>query len=214
MGSTVQDAIVIGSDEEDEEQASYGTIYKVLVIGEPIPKPSPRFHAIQCTNRGRHFIKRWTNNPAEQSMHHFREEARRQLHAQSSGTFPIIPDAPVTVVAWFCKRPPDSMFVNRDRSRPKPELLNQGRPCVRVMKPDTDNCLKFILDALSTVGWKDDYQVATIVAHRTYDSIPPYNGRTAIEFMPALTIDTKALPDWANQPANLATNNRNNHHGH
>ena len=50
------------------------------------------------------------------------------------------------------------------------------------MKPDTDNCIKFVLDALNGVAWHDDYQVVQINATKCYDSLPPYGGRTYIEF--------------------------------
>jgi Holliday junction resolvase RusA-like endonuclease len=35
--------------------------------------------------------------------------------------------------------------------------------------PDTDNCVKFILDCLSTVIFKDDCQVSDIIAKKRYD---------------------------------------------
>ena len=185
--------------------------FRVMTIGEPTPKPSPRFNTILVW-KGRHpTIKRWTNNPAEKTMLEARAEFQRQLASQTAATppFPLIPDKRVWIKVWFCKRPPDKLFVNRDRSRPKEKLLSasangKNHPFTRIMKPDTDNCVKFLLDTLSTIGWKDDYQISMITAYRCYDADPPYEGRTVAQFAAVIgRQDIEVVPHWGRGPVNL-----------
>lgn len=50
------------------------------------------------------------------------------------------------------------------------EMLNGNiRPCV---KPDIDNCLKAVLDALNKIAFKDDTQVIELYATKYYDEQP------------------------------------------
>lgn len=43
----------------------------------------------------------------------------------------------------------------------------------RRARTDIDNLVKLIMDALNGVAWKDDRQVATVVAHRMTDPVAP-----------------------------------------
>ena len=50
------------------------------------------------------------------------------------------------------------------------EILNGDiRPCV---KPDIDNCLKAVLDALNKIAFKDDTQVVELQGSKHYDEQP------------------------------------------
>ena len=49
-------------------------------------------------------------------------------------------------------------------------MLNGNiRPCI---KPDIDNCLKAVLDALNKIAFKDDTQVIELYAAKNYDEQP------------------------------------------
>lgn len=39
-------------------------------------------------------------------------------------------------------------------------------------KPDVDNMIKSVLDALNGAAWKDDKQVVCVTASRFYDDVP------------------------------------------
>jgi len=186
----------VDDDDDDEIIDVTPLSYRVLSLSDPVPKPSPRceakFHGFSPTNKP--IIRRWTRNPAEAKMKTLRETSRYQLESQNCTSFPVIIESTVWIRVWFCKRPNNTYFINNNRSRPKGHLLDR-HPYTPIMCPDTDNCVKFVLDALSTVAWKDDNQVAMITACKCLDSHPPYEGRTIIEFG-ALdhVID---IPNWA-----------------
>lgn len=67
-----------------------------------------------------------------------------------------------------------------------------------VTEPVTDNCAKFLLDALSTVAWKDDHQVVQIHAWKCINTNTPYEGRTIVEITDE--VDIKIFPTWSVRP--------------
>lgn len=180
-------------DEPSDDEEEYDdTCIRILMLGDPIPKPS-----VRRTSRGCGFY-----NPAAKDMKAFRAAAEEQISNEDKQPdflftgFPVFP-AGVGVVAriWFCKRPPNTFFINGDRTRPKHNALFS--PCI--VKPDTDNCVKFVLDALSKLVWEDDNQVHHIVATKIYDNEPPFEGRTIVELRPDNTrrCETLDAPYWA-----------------
>jgi len=54
-------------------------------------------------------------------------------------------------------------------------------PTARVIKPDIDNCVKFVMDALTGLAYHDDSQVCVLKAWKMKDNFPPHQGRTCIE---------------------------------
>ena len=184
----------LDSQAETHMQPHTNTSYLVEIPGDPKPKPSPRFHAFLkwpkgCLKKGTPTIQKWIQNLAEPDMKQFSLAAQTQLMQQAlNSRLPVLPNQPVWVKIFFFKRPPNNMFIGgSNRTRPKEELstaINNGTPVFRAMKPDTDNCVKFVLDALSKVAWKDDYQVCFIQALKCYDTRAPYEGRTEVYFGP------------------------------
>ena len=179
------------SDEEETAAFGGGGRHQLVMFGQPKPKPSPRFCAKfaglnQLTGKAK--IQRWTVNPATDSMKEFKQSAKDQLTMQSTQVvhFPVFhQEEPVGVKVWFCRRPPNTCFEGGNRSRPGAKLqesFRTGVPYCLSICPDTDNCLKFVLDTLKGVAWKDDNQVGRVIAYKCHDIIPPYEGRTVIEF--------------------------------
>lgn len=41
-----------------------------------------------------------------------------------------------------------------------------------VVKPDIDNCVKGVFDALNKIAWNDDNQVVSLVTHKHYSDKP------------------------------------------
>ncbi|OMF00275.1 hypothetical protein BK124_11500 [Paenibacillus amylolyticus] len=41
-----------------------------------------------------------------------------------------------------------------------------------VVKPDLDNCVKGVFDALNKIAWNDDNQVVSLVTHKHYSDKP------------------------------------------
>ena len=48
-------------------------------------------------------------------------------------------------------------------------------------KPDLDNLVKFVKDALQGIIYKDDQQVVKVVATKSWDLTAPHDGRTVIK---------------------------------
>jgi Holliday junction resolvase RusA-like endonuclease len=112
---------------------------------------------------------------------------------------PILKEGPVKVKVYFCRVPPISNFINKDRTQPKGiiKAVQDGLASVPyvTIKPDTDNCVKFVLDGMSKAVWTDDAQVAQIIAYKCLDCHPPYQGRTVIEVSNKL--DVIEMPPWS-----------------
>ena len=194
------------TNNSDEEEAESQTLapkqqYQLIFHGQPIPKPSPRarFKFKGFSRTGKPLIQTWIHNPAMTEMQTFAQGAREQLWEQHARSFPVFPNGAVALKVWFCCSPPLNHFVNKDRNRPKGQFLDSvmGRtnPVPVSVKPDDDNLLKFVLDSLTSVMWKDDNQVALITAYKCYDTQEPYTGRTIVEVKPALI---EAIPEQIN----------------
>lgn len=186
------------SDEEDDDEEH--STFKLLVMGEPTPKPSVRFSYkyLGMHKGGTPKIKQWAYNPAKKEMLALRKKAEEQFKKQitNGGKPPLFPTGGVTLKVWFCQRPCIEHFIDGDRSKPDlhlTECFNGGFS--DVLMPDTDNCLKFLLDALSSVAWRDDCQVVHITAWKCIDTIAPYLGRTIVEITDK--VDISLFPTWS-----------------
>lgn len=74
---------------------------------------------------------------------------------------------PVRVSLTFRFARPLDHHVARDRSRP----VKPNTPRWHAQKPDVDNLIKLVLDALTGVAWDDDVQVAWVTARKSWDSV-------------------------------------------
>lgn len=80
---------------------------------------------------------------------------------------------PLTLeIALFMRRPKAHYGTGRNAGR-----LKDNAEAWHSKRPDLDNCVKFIMDALNGVFWLDDAQVAQLVVAKGYDEKP----RTYIE---------------------------------
>jgi len=84
--------------------------------------------------------------PKEHPVHVFKAMIRMELHSQWQGE---LWDCPIKldVIVWF-PRPKNKEW----RSRPMPAYPH-------IVKPDADNILKCLMDALNKVLWVDDSRV-------------------------------------------------------
>jgi len=183
----------------------FGHSYICCTVGDIIPKPSPKFRwKFMGMIRGKPKVKVWTQNSASSQMTKTKFALRDQIGAQcayENTVYPLFSTQPVAVFVCFCKKPPQEWFVNKDRTRPKAMLQScssTGIPLLGVKKPDTDNCLKFVLDCLTGLAYTDDSQVCSIDAMKCYDIYPPYEGRTLVSFSLVRAFDS--LPAWGIGP--------------
>jgi Holliday junction resolvase RusA-like endonuclease len=87
------------------------------------------------------------------------------------------PDAPITgpikvcINAWF-RRPKSHFGTGKNSSK-----LKADAPGFHVKKPDIDNVLKFVLDALNGIYWIDDAQIAEVSVVKRYGGPPSVSVR-------------------------------------
>ena len=74
----------------------------------------------------------------------------------------------IYLTAWFCMKRPKSHYGTGKNQR----KLKSSAPFWHTSKPDVDNLLKFVMDALNKVFWKDDSQVVSVIAQKRYDEKP------------------------------------------
>lgn len=60
-------------------------------------------------------------------------------------------------------------FFRRPKSHFNKKGLKKDAPKFHTKKPDIDNLIKFVLDALNKVFWKDDSQVVFVCAEKLYN---------------------------------------------
>ena len=51
-------------------------------------------------------------------------------------------------------------------------ILKESAPIYHTVRPDCDNCIKLILDALSGIFWRDDALISKLTAAKLYDQKP------------------------------------------
>lgn len=75
---------------------------------------------------------------------------------------------PIDLNLTFLFPRPASHYVSGNRSKP----LKKNAPTAHVSKPDIDNLVKFVMDALNGKFWLDDKQVYHLVAVKVYSEVP------------------------------------------
>jgi len=120
-------------------------IKKIVVMGEPVPKGRPR-----VAIRGR-FPVFYTPKETREAEDDFVKQAVK------SGKPGFPTEGPVSINIRFYKK--------RPKSKPKGERHWTS-------KPDLDNLVKLVLDAMNKIFFKDDAQVVQITAFKEYDEVP------------------------------------------
>lgn len=165
-------------------QALPVALNRVTVAGPPSPMPAHKF------------FRGVTVNPATPKLNAFRAAARQNLEAQGVTMFPVLGEVPIAVEIWFCMRLNNIDFINGDRTRLRGDLNRTDVSHYNVAKPDVDNLVKFALDGLKGVAYRDDKLVVSVKAYRCRDNIPPYEGKTMCVFKEATQEEMPAIPVW------------------
>lgn len=127
-----------------------GSEIRFVVYGDPIPKARPRF------GQGRaHTTKRTKTQ----------EEKIALVYAGAYGNFCFGEKIPLRLVADFYIK-----IAKSDTKRVKEgKLSGDIRPTPR---PDSDNLVKCVQDALNGVAYRDDSQLVEVVARKWYSDVP------------------------------------------
>ena len=156
--------------------------FKLHIIGKPKAWQRRKVYHRQLLNR-------WIHNHVDTNRSATRSFRVRVL--QKLGeliTFPITPqfypiteDGPVYLELEFHRRIPNSAFIGGKRTNQLKEAMGiwQNKPDTN--KPDLDNLVKFVKDALQGIIYKDDQQVVKVVATKSWDLTAPHDGRTVIK---------------------------------
>jgi Holliday junction resolvase RusA-like endonuclease len=120
----------------------------------------------------------------------FREAFIEKLQAMNMTPthmgYPLFPQGPVALEVQFHRRLPNTTFRGSNRSRPfAGRQYEEGMMYYDTMRPDVDNLLKFVMDALNGVIHKDDEQAVKTVAPKLLDRERPCEGCTIVKFKAA-----------------------------
>lgn len=126
-------------------------MYEFEMIGEPVGKARPRMN----TRTGRAYT------PTNTKLY---EYSLRQWFIRDYPYFkPIETRVKVTIVAYF--------GIPKSTSKKKEAEMLQGN-ISPTKKPDADNIIKIVLDAMNKFAFKDDTQVTKLEIEKKYDKTP------------------------------------------
>lgn len=132
---------------------------KLIIPGEPIAKKRPRF-----ARRGK-FVSTYNDQQTEEGK--FIAQALAQLNGKSPVTGPVM-----LKLSCYKSRPKGHYGTGRNAGK-----LKKSAPWFPTTKPDLDNYVKFVLDCLNEIVFKDDAQVVMESSVKHYSDKP----RTEIE---------------------------------
>ena len=125
---------------------------KLIIYGTPKGKDRPKF-----TKSGRAYT------PKETADY---ENEVQTLYRMMYGSFRFAKDVPLDLrVRAFYRIPKSDSRVMREK-----KLNNVIRPCN--IKPDIDNVVKIVCDALNKTAFDDDTQIVDIQARKFYSNNP------------------------------------------
>lgn len=122
---------------------------RVVVPGEMRGKGRPRF-----AKRG-NFVQAYTDTRTETAENWVKSCALDQLGRFQPLDGPLIVSIEITV----------AVAASWSKKKQAQALAGQIRP---TGKPDLDNCVKLIADALNKIVWQDDSQIVRLIASKRY----------------------------------------------
>lgn len=130
-------------------------LYTIVLNGDPVPWARPRAQIIKKFNRPPyiHFF-------SDKDVERYRRSISKAALAEVKNARPI-EDQPVGIRVRVFLLPPQSWSKKQQARALRDEILPMTRP-------DADNYLKLILDALNGIVFKDDGQVTDIQVSKRY----------------------------------------------
>lgn len=159
-------------------------VYYVVLPGPPKAFPRPEF--MSWISRG--VLMRRVVNKAKKSVETTRNAIKQylqQTYKLPNAAFPLCETCRHGVVVFvkFYRRIPNNMFVGNDRTK---GLKNQEEFLFDrdqdTKRPDVDNLVKYILECLKGVAYRDDARVVKVQSSKFVDVEYPFNGRTVLKF--------------------------------
>jgi Holliday junction resolvase RusA-like endonuclease len=154
----------------------------VEITGKPKAWPRPTF--MSWMKKGK--MMRRVVNHASPQIKKFRETFKAVLmdrYGYNDGSFPLFDVGGVVMKIAFYRRMPNKAFTRRDRWRGfVGGCFSNESSWADTMKPDLDNLIKFVMDALQGVVYHDDDQVVKLVTYKLMDTEGQAEGRTQVAF--------------------------------
>lgn len=116
-------------------------IFEIVIIGKPVARARAKFF-----RRGKGI---WHYDPQKDEVEHFRLLAKEQVAGR-----PMIKGAVFLNALFLMPRPKNHYGTGRNEG-----VLKPSAPELHIVKPDSDNLLKFAKDGLNKIAWYDDSQV-------------------------------------------------------
>ena len=144
----------------------------IIIPGDPPSLERPRF-----SFGGRGGTRPRVYNILRNRMNETRQALQDILHQRDpNAQFPLRPAGPVVMTITFCSVRPVSHYRNsrRIQGNVRPAMMNA------IPRKDLDNMVKYILDAMQGVLYRNDNQVVTLNVHKQYDDGGTLDGKTVI----------------------------------
>lgn len=151
---------------------------KIIIPGEPIPKARPRFVHKDKHGNALPFIHTFNQQENEEAA--FKWAAMKYMTENNGGVMSIIEDGPIAMGLTFI------MPVRKNWPQYKIRDLQRGMTFYHFIKPDLDNCIKFVKDCLQGLCYKNDSQVTVMYP-------PPLK---IYGFEPKTIIRIRTLPEF------------------
>ena len=125
------------------------------------------------------------NKPAVSQLRENMRVCLMQRYGKTPEDYPIFGNLPIKLDLEFHMPLPNTFFVNRNRSNPLKIEMRELQQTPVPKRPDLDNMVKFVVDALEGVFYKDDKCVVSTTSVKCLDLRPPHNGSTVIKIRQA-----------------------------
>ena len=118
----------------------------IVIPGVPVPQGRPKF-----ARRG-NFVTTYDPDKSRKWKAHVKEHAEAQVNV------PFSPEVPLHISVMFYM--------------PRPKSVSVAKRPFHTVKPDVDNLVKGLTDALTGICWGDDAQIIEIIARKEYSECP------------------------------------------
>jgi Holliday junction resolvase RusA-like endonuclease len=146
------------------------------------------------------------SDPNAKSIEEVREGIKKKL---GTITIPYYGrETPLVAEFEFYRRLPDTHFRSGVRDVDHLKNLDSSVNTHDIMVPDIDNLVKFALEAMQTVVYKDDCQVVMHSAVKLLDVEEPYDGRTLVRIRPCKHEDLPMPDNPSSRPPIQVQSNR------
>lgn len=125
---------------------------KLTFAGAPVPQGRPRF-----ARKGK-FVQTYDPEPSKKAKLKIRQQALKEANGE-------VLQGAIVVEMYF--------FRNIPKSFSKQKQIQAAEGTLRPLtKPDTDNYIKLVLDAINGIFYKDDSQVVEVIGRKFYSDEP------------------------------------------